>query len=308
MTPLIPPALTPGDTIGIMAPSSRVSRPAVEKSKALLESHGYHVYIHPQTFAEDRASAGTAEEKSAAFHDLWRGPAIKAIMAVRGGNRAGTMLEYIDFDIIEGHPKPLIGFSDVTMLLNAISGKTGLVTFHGPVLTWLIKGQKKDGLEQIFTLLNGEDAALPMDEAQILKEGTAQGPLYGGNLSIFTSLIGTPYMPDCRGALLFLEDLADEWSRYDRMFIQLRNAGILGQIGGLIIGDLSGEDTGGTPFGFTLTDILNEHTRGYDIPIITNAPFGHRGPLYTLPVGAPAELRAEKGKISLEFLGPAVQK
>lgn len=287
---IIPPSLLPGDTIGIMAPSSRANPENIKKLKVLLEKRGYKVFVHPQTFIKRHQSAGTGMEKAAAFHDLMRRDDIKAIFFSNGGNRAGTMLEHLNFDRIAANPKIIMGYSDVTALLNAIHAKTGLITYHGPMARSFLSLQKKQ-IDQCFALLSGKKSALEMPKAKIIKSGKATGPLIGGNLSVLCSLLGTPYQPDFKNAILFLEDIGEETSHIDRYLWQLRNAGVLHQIKGLILGSFSDmKDTGQTKYGFALKDCVEAVTADLKIPVLMNAPFGHGKELYTLPVGLKSSL------------------
>ena len=287
----LPLPLLPGDTIGIMAPSSRANKDNVAKLQTLLEKRGYKVFIHPQTFLIDHQSAGSGMEKAAAFHDLIRRDDIKAIFFSNGGNRACTMLEHLNFDRIAKNPKIIMGYSDVTALLNAIQVKTGLITYHGPMARSFLSLPKKQ-VDQCFDLLSGKAKILEMPKAKILKAGTAKGKLIGGNLSVLCSLLGTPYQPDFKNAILFLEDIGEETSHIDRYLWQLRNSGALHQIKGLVLGSFSDmKDTGQTKYGFTLKDCVEAVTADLKIPVLMNAPFGHGKDLYTLPLGASAALK-----------------
>lgn len=298
------PALCKGDTIGVMAPSSRVDRAKVETGVAALKSLGYGVYVHPQTFKKRGSSAGTAKEKAKALHDLFKNPEIKAILCARGGNRAGTMLPHLDFNLIRKHPKAVMGYSDITALLNAIYAETGLVGFHGPMLHGIGGGKpNKRQIAQGLALLSGEAADIPMPRAKVLRPGTAKGRLVGGNLSLICSLMGTKWQPDFKGALLFLEDCDDELSRYDRMLQQLSNAGVYKQVAGVIFGGFTGnKDSGSLPFGLTMEEIFREALGSAKIPAIMNAPFGHGKDLYTFPVGGIARLKASKQSTTLSIL------
>lgn len=296
LNPIKPPALNKGDTIGIFAPSSYVEKERVETGKRLLEEKGYNVYIHPQSHARHNQSAGTSEEKISALHDLFKDPAIKAIMAAGGGNRAMHILGEIDYGLIAANPKIFIGFSDITTLLNAIYTKTGLITFHGPVLTTL---EKIDCFNGLLKLLSGNFTNYPMENCQTLKSGNAAGQLIGGNLNLLHYLAGGKYMTLPDRAILFLEDTDEELSHIDKMLLHLKHNGIFDKISGLICGEFSNLKDSGRPFGFTMDDLLLEHTKEYDIPVVTNAPFGHGKVLYTMPVGITASLTASDDNISL---------
>ncbi len=285
---LTPPPLSPGDTIGVMAPSSRIDASDLENGAEVLRRKGYKVFLHPQCHEKLHQSAGTNEQKRDALHDLVTNPEIKAVFFATGGNRAMHILDLLDYDLIRKHPKIYMGFSDNTALLNAITAKTGIVTYHGPTVKRLVKNPQVDFN---LSLLSGNKKEIPMTGAKILREGNAKGTLIGGNLSLFQYLVESGEIPNPNGAILFLEDIAEEYSRIDRDFCYLRRCGLLDEIGGLVLGQFSDMRDSGTPFGFTFEDIIEEHTSGLNIPILVNAPFGHAEDLYVLPVGQRAELK-----------------
>lgn len=300
---LKPAALKPGDTIGVMAPSSYAEKKSVLAARDFLQGKGFNVLLHPQYETRHNQSAGTHAEKLAALYDLFKNPDVKAIIAARGGNRALHLLERLDFSVIAENPKIFMGFSDVTALLNAFYCKTGLVTFHGPVLTWLSKpGMYDFNME----LLAGGTPEYPMEQCRVLRPGSAEGKLAGGNLSVFHLMPGTDFDPVCKGALLFLEDVSEEINNLDRMLLHLRRRGVFGKISGLICGGFTELKDSGTPYGFTLDDLVMEHTEGYDFPVVLDAPFGHGDQLYAFPLGIPARLVAKNNNVSLELMESAV--
>lgn len=305
-----PPVLRPGDTIGIMAPSSRTDKDAVAAGKAGLEKRGYKVFVHPQTYKQAAQSAGYARDKARALHDLFKNDDISAIIAARGGNRAGTILEHLDMKLIRQHPKILMGYSDVTTLLNAITVETGLVTFHGPVLGDFRGVHNPTGrsLKQALDILTGTTTDIPLGaRCKIMRPGRVRGTLIGGNLSLIVSLLGTPWQPRFKNTLLFLEDCHEEYSRIDRMILHLRLAGVFDEISGLICGTFTDmTDTGRQPFGLSLADIIRQHTAGYRFPVVMNAAFGHGRHRPALPVGAVAALQARTGNSRLTLDAPAV--
>lgn len=296
-----PPALKPGQKIGVFAPSSYVEKSDIEKSKAVLEKRGYEVFIHPQTYERLNQSAGTHLQKALAFQGLWQRDDIDVLWAAGGGNRCLHLLESLNFKALKAKSKILIGFSDVTALLTAVYTHTGLTVFHGPVFKNLHRyGQ----LDHCLNLLGGKNAPYPAEDFKVISEGAASGPLIGGNLSIFQYL--PQMLPGAfwRGAILFLEDCNEELSKIDRMFLYLKRTGILENTAGLICGQFTEMRETGRPYGFTLPDIVREHTENFDIPVIMNAPFGHGQALFTLPVGHTAVLTTSPPGLKLE--GPAV--
>lgn len=287
---ITPPALKIGDTIGIMAPSSRVHQTDIDACTAFLHSHGFETYVHPQTFETLHQSAGTNEQKRDAFHDLVRNKKIAAIFFATGGNRALHLLDLIDYKLVRDHPKIYMGFSDNTALLNAITARTGIITYHGPTAKRLPTTPQA---EFNLRLLKGEEDVIPLLGATAHHKGTAEGFLIGGNISLFQYLIHSGDMPDAYGAILFLEDCYEEWSRIDRTFCLLKRSGVFDKISGLILGQFTNMLDTGTPFGFTLDDIVAEHTAGLHIPIIKNAPFGHDAALnIIMPIGQKVRLES----------------
>jgi muramoyltetrapeptide carboxypeptidase len=277
-------------TIGIIAPSSRGE--INPENIAALEARGHSVVIHPQCYLEDHQSAGTAAQRAEAVMDVFRDKHIDIIMAAQGGNRSMHILPHLDFDVISKNAKPFISFSDGTALLNAIYAKTGLTGFHGPTLSRITRAGAAE-LDQMFACLSSHPNTVDLSASTVLHGGRVTAPMVGGNLSVFASLCGTPYMPDYRGKIVFLEDIGDQLSRYDRMLAQLRLAGVFDQAAAVIFGVMHSEgDSSVTPFGFSVDDILREHTAHLKVPVLINAPFGHKGPLPTFPIGGMATLDA----------------
>jgi muramoyltetrapeptide carboxypeptidase len=285
-------------TIGIIAPSSRGE--IAPESIAALEARGHSVVIHPQCYLEDHQSAGTAQQRADAVMDVFSDRHIDIVMAARGGNRSMHILPYLDFDVIAKNAKPLISFSDGTALLNAIYTKTGMTGFHGPTLSRIARAGVAE-FDQMFACLQGRPNSVDLSASTVLHGGRVTAPMVGGNLSVFTSLCGTPYMPDCRGKIVFLEDIGDQLSRYDRMLAQLRLAGVFDAAAAVIFGVMHAEgDSSVTPFGFELDAIVREHTAHLKTPVLIHAPFGHKGLLPTFPVGGMVTLDAGAGTLLIE--------
>ena len=300
-----PQALRKGDRIGIMSPSSVTKKKDLEPGLAILRERGFEVYVHPQTFSARRSSAGTEAEKTAALKDLLTDRDIRAIFAAGGGNHSLFLLPELDYALVRKNPKIVMGFSDNTALLNAFNARADLTTFHGPVVKWL---PRTEDLDQCFALLAGKKTAYPMNEAEIMRKGAAEGRLIGGNLTLMNYLSGTKYMPKMDGAILFIEDINEEYSNIDRLFWRLRASGVLDKISGLVVGQLTNpKDTGKRPYGFTIAEIIERNIQGLNIPVIMNAPFGHVDRFYTMPVGSPAKLNTRGGRVTLSLSEPAVK-
>lgn len=271
-----------------MAPSSYIDKADIEAGKAVLEAMGYTVIIHPQTHAHIHQSAGTSGQKADAFHDLLKQPKINAIMFAAGGNRALHWADKIDLDLVRAHPKPIMGFSDCTVPLNIISAKTGLVTYYGPTLRWLMTHPNNTlDRAQAIAIFGQTQKSITLDGAEVMRAGSMRGRLVGGTASLMQYLLNDI---DFEGKILCLEDWNIETSRLDLLLRAMRRAGVFHAISGLILGTFDNLQDTGRPFGFTLLDILNDNLHGTTCPIVMNAPFGHDERLVTLPIGHVATL------------------
>ncbi|MBU6235128.1 MAG: LD-carboxypeptidase [Alphaproteobacteria bacterium] len=285
-------------TICVIAPSSRGEISPADI--AVLEANGYKVAVHPQTALADNQSAGSAQDRAKAVMDAFTNPAYDIVMAARGGNRAMHILPYLDFAAIKASGKPFIAFSDGTALLNATYARTCVTGYHGPTLSRVSKSRTEE-ITQMLDCLEGRGNRVELTGATTLQGGQAKGAMVGGNLSVFAALLGTPYMPDCAGKIVYLEDIGDQLSRYDRMLAQLRLAGVFDKAAAVMFGVMHAEgDSSVTPFGFTTADILREHTAQLNVPVLCDVPFGHKGPLPTFPVGGRATLDADAKTLTIE--------
>ena len=307
--PFTPPAaLKPGDTIGIVGITRWIAPDTLDQVKALWESNGYNVQIHENNYSHHHEWAGDFKERAAAFTQYWNDPKINAIIAARGGNRTLHLLDYIDFDALNDTPKIIMGASDLTALLNALSHKKNITTFHGPVASRYAGSGAQKHIDETRNLLEGQQSTFDLYGAKTLNEGTAEGDLVGGNMCIFNYLLGTEYLPSLKGKILFIEDESEEVRNIDRMFLHLKRLGQLDDIAGLMIGGFSDvKNTGSVPFPYTVEDLFKEYTKGLDIPVITNAPFGHGQHLMPLPIGTRARLDVHKNSASIKCLTPAVK-
>ncbi len=288
--PIKPRALKPGDTIGIVATSSHITQDRIDEGMAALKAMGFVPRLHDKAGQRHGQFAGDEATRVAAFHDYLIDPSIHAVMAMHGGNGALHLLDLIDYGLIRANPKIIVGFSDVTALLNAVTARTGLITFHGPTLTRIARIDQASQ-KQFAALLSGKD--VPPLPATSVREGKAEGILIGGNLSALQSLIGTPYalIPD--GAILLIEDINDHVSRYDRMIGHFKNARWFEKLGGIVLGEfLNSLDNEARPFGFTIEERVRVLTDDYDFPVMAGLAVGHGEKLATLPIGGLVRLDA----------------
>lgn len=254
---------------------------------------------------KDGYLAGSDALRAADFNDAARDPQIRAIFALRGGYGTMRMLDVIDYGALAADPKVLLGYSDLTALLNAVTQRTGLVTFHGPVAAL-----SKFTENEIAWLRRAIMDTRPLGElcapgSESISPGSARGRLCGGNLSLVSALCGTPYEIDTSGALLVLEEVDEAPYRIDRMLTQLRLSGALKRASGILIGRCANCDVdeehvySAMPLRRALRDRLGD----LGIPVLAQLPIGHDGEQWTLPIGL--EARVERDRIVIDM--PAVR-
>lgn len=310
-----PPAIRGGDTIGLMIPASANWDPFdVDVVLEALAALGLKGKLGAHVFDRRGYLAGRDEDRAADFNAMVRDPEVRAIHCLRGGWGSARLLPLIDFDAVARSPKAVIGYSDVTALLLSLHARTGLITFHGPNgssewnetnVGWL---QRVTWRGEAVTFENPRQptGAIVPDEFRTrpITPGRARGRLLGGNLTVLTALIGSPYLPDFTDAILFLEDVQEAPYRIDRMLVQLKLAGVLERVRGVVWGTCSKCDPGEGFGSLTIPDVLDDHVRSLGVPAYHGAMIGHMGRQFTLPVGAEVELDADRG--TLRMLGPAV--
>jgi muramoyltetrapeptide carboxypeptidase len=303
-----PPRLKAGDSIAITSPAGAVWDDAqVEKFSGILKSFGFNIVLGNTIKLRNGYLAGTDDERAKELKIFFADKNIKGIFSMKGGWGCARILEKLDYKLISQNPKVLIGFSDITTLLNAIYAKTGLITFHGPVGNsgW------NDFTSEVFksVIMNGESvrfASGPKSEEIItLNKGKAKGILIGGNLTIMSSLVGTEYLPDFKNKILFLEETTEEPYRIDRMLTQLKIAGHLSKLSGIVIGKFVKCEAEEPEKAFTFMQVLEQQIKPLGIPAYYGAKIGHIEDKLTVPIGIESELDADKGILTL--LETAVQ-
>lgn len=297
-----------GDTIGIAASAGPIRHESeVREFQKVLHDMGFKTRLGKNVFDKHGYFSANDEDRAEEFMEFITDDSIDAIFFTRGGWGCARILEFLDFEQIGQHPKIIMGFSDITTLLNAISAKTGLITFHGPGgnSTW-----NPYSVNYIKRLLIQAEAVTyrndPKEDAPIIvyRSGKASGDFYGGNLSVISGLIGSEYLPDWTGKILFLEDVSEEPYRIDRMLTHLKLAGVFDQVNGVVLGNFrkcSPEEPGRS---FTLEEVFQQHFSEAKVPVFYGAQIGHIRNKYTVPVGAQVEMDAETGTI--DVLAPTV--
>lgn len=314
---IIPEGLKEGDTIGIVSPAGAIfeSEP-YEIARESFEALGLQVKFGEFTKSRYGHLAGTDEERASELMQMFADPEIKAIIALRGGSGAARILDKLDYGIIKKNPKIFMGYSDITALHLAIHKKTGLVTFHGPVAvsTWNSFSTKyfkslffeREAVEYSNPTDKGDELTQTSNRIRTITPGTAKGRLLGGNLSVLTGIMGTPYFPeDWKGKILYIEEIGEKIYAVDRMMTQLQLGGVLEQISGFVFGKCNDCEPGGNGYGsLTLEEVIDHYLKPLNIPAFSGAMIGHIANNATIPNGIEAEMDADMGTIKL--LRPAV--
>ena len=294
---LKPPALRPGDRVRVIAPGGPFDRESFDAGLAVLAKR-YRPTFHQDLFTARRYLAGDdhrrAEELASAIAD----PETRAIFCARGGYGAMRLLPSLSLQ--HAPLKALVGFSDVTALHLAFQA-AGRISFHGPVVTQLGK-QPHESAQRLFAVLESTGPAPALEGATSLVAGDAEGPLIGGNLSVLTRLLGTPFLPNLEGAVLLLEDVGERPYRLDRMWTHLALAGVFHRISGIVLGTFTRCEEKGERY--TSTDVLRELAGATGLPCASGFAIGHGEANLAVPLGCRVRLDATRGQ--LKFLERAM--
>jgi len=293
---IYPKPLKKGDVIGIIAPSRPIYnyRPEIAAGLKSLEKMGFKLKFGQNLNKHFYYAAGTPAEKANDFNKMFRDPKVKAIFCATGGSSANQILDEIDWTAVKNNPKYFWGYSDISVLLLAIYKKTGLVTYHGPDVYSLATLNSKPR-QLTFDLLTQETKKSTFDYPsvfEVIRPGQAQGKLLGGNITLINSLLGTEYCPDYKGAILFWEEVGESPAMLDFKLQQLKLAGVLSKISGMVIGHLSGcRDKKYPRDNRSINDIILVITKKYKFPIIKVNYFGHdTNNFYPFPIGGQAQI------------------
>ncbi len=326
-----PPKLSTGDTIGVIAPATPFTprlppayRAQFARSVACLEGLGFDVHVPSSITSKSQCAYVSPEARAQEVNDLFAQPAIRAVIALVGGRSANALLPYLDWQRIAGQPKIILGYSAVSALLVGIHSRTGLVTYHGPMLLNgfgefpSMLAYSRNQIENV--LMNPECSGpchppdewttdYPRDDSpralqkqkgwRWLRSGQSRGCLIGGNLATLCTLAGTPFWPSFKDAVLFLEEVKTGPSvlqEIDQSLAQLAMLGVFDEIKGLVVGKLNDA----TAYEIRMFDhLICRHTAAYDFPILSQVDLGHTDPKLTLPIGIHASLDSASKQFSL---------
>jgi muramoyltetrapeptide carboxypeptidase len=309
MSVYIPPARLPdGAVIGICAPSGAVNEDRLQKGVDALKRAGYRVKVVGCTGQDWRYFSATDEMRLTAFHSLLRDPEVSMIMAARGGYGISRLLDCIDYDLLAASQQILIGFSDFTALHLAALAVAKKVTFAGPMAAADFLGVQPEDqawMEQyLWRTLRGETVSVALDPLADGGQAMIEGPIWGGNLTVLASLVGTRFFPDVSGGLLFLEDVDEQPYAVERTLLQLEHAGVFAQQKALILGGFTNcAPTNASRYPYSMAHVIETLRERLTIPVITGLPFGHIQRKITIPVGMNAQISINRGNPALSFSG-----
>lgn len=310
-TPRIkPPALRPGDVVGIVAPASNIKRADLEPGCEALRRAGYRPFYFDSIFDQDLYFAGSVERRRNELQEMFERDEVRAIVCARGGYGANYLLENFDLQTIKNHPKIFVGYSDITTLLTYFADAASLVTFHGPMAAkdWT----HEDGVDLASwqaALSGASPWNLPLGEDPGvigLADGDAEGILYGGCLSLLASSLGTPYEIRTEDTILFMEDVAAKPFQVDRMLMQLKLAGKFERVRGIVFGEML-DCVQTANQGYTLQEVVRRVVGDLGIPVAYGLRSGHvtcRN--ITLSFGIRARLTVKGSGVRLSMLDAAI--
>ncbi|MBN1351688.1 LD-carboxypeptidase [candidate division KSB1 bacterium] len=309
-----PPRLNPGDTIGIIAPASTpFEASAIREGKEAMESLGFKVKLGKYVRKKYGYLAGIDKQRLKDLHDMFEDDAVRAIITIRGGYGSGRLLDKIDYNLIQRKPKILVGYSDISALHLGIHKMTNLVTFHGPVALSTFNEYSTNYFMKILTSSTaiGKIEEPPRDNPrqlssgyEAIREGLASGPLIGGNLTMVTATLGTPFEIVTKGKIVFLEEVGEEPYDLDRMLTQLSLAGKLADAAGIVIDKCAkcGPAEYKPAFSNTLSieEVIHDRLHDLKCPVLFGFSLGHVANKPTLPLGIMATLDTYSGTLSID--------
>ena len=296
----LPPLLTAGARVALVAPAGPLRDPEeLDTAVANARSLGWEPVPGAHVLARRDYLGGADAERLQDLNAALADDDVDAVWCVRGGYGSMRILPHVEWASLARRPRALIGFSDVTALHAGASTRCGLVTYHAPTARGALTEFSRASL--VRAVVEGRDPCGRADAARTVRGGHAQGRLVGGNLALLAALVGTPFAPDYRGALLVLEDIGEPAYRIDRMLTQLRLSGALGQIAGLVVGHFTEAAPGHELSPHTLDALLVEAADVAGVPAIVGAPLGHIDDQWTIPLGATARLDADALTLTVEL-------
>ncbi len=303
---ILKPLLKTGDAIGFITPAGFIDEEKLSIAVKNIEAFGLNVFYYDSVLEKSGYLAGNDESRLKEFHSMYENNDIKAIICVRGGYGTTRLLDNIDYSLIKQNPKPLIGYSDITALINAIYKKTGIIGFHGVVGSGDFTDYTSSNFKNIF-FGNSEDVVTELFEKHretsfVINEGIASGELAGGNLALLVSVLGTPYDVSWQDKIVFLEDIGEAPYKIDRMLTQLISAGKFNNVKGIIFGQFRGcePEKKDEKNSFSLKEVIINRIKPMNIPSVYGFSFGHIKNQAIFPVGIKADFNTDNFSVSIK--------
>jgi muramoyltetrapeptide carboxypeptidase len=285
----VPTRIKAGDTIGIVAPAGPFDRKTFFRGTRIIEDMGFKVFIPPGLFEKNSYLAGSDKHRVQYVNQLFADKSIDAIICARGGYGSMRILPMLDYDAIRNNPKVFVGFSDITILLSVLFTRCNLVTFHGPVVTSLADASEETKQSFFSNITSDSSLEIMLSGGRKIKSGMAAGEVCGGNLTMLCHLVGTPFAPDFKNKILFLEDRGEAPYRIDRMLVHMELAGCFKGLSGIILGAF--DECG------PIEDVIKIIVELFDkhpLPILAGLDAGHGSHNLTIPLGIEATLDADR--------------
>ncbi len=289
--------LRPGDAVALVSPAGPVAEGRVQAAVQELTAWGLRPRVYPHALERDGFLAGSDDQRIGDLNHALADPEIRAVLCTRGGYGVQRIVERLDYDAVRRDPKLVVGFSDITALHAALWVNAGLVTVHGPVAAQLEHPERYSAsLRHVLMSSEPVQVKVSADEPtfSVRTSGVAEGILLGGNLSMLSTLIGTPFMPDLEGAILLIEDVGEAPYRIDRLLTHLRNCGILQRVAGIALGQFIEPGAGNI-----MPSVLTERLCDLGIPLLGGFSIGHGHHNIAVPLGRHAVLDTHAGTLTV---------
>lgn len=297
----LPRPLKHGDIVKIVSTARKVTPEELASAKKILEEWGLTVKLGQHVFASDHQFGGTDDQRLEDLQAALDDPNVSAIFCSRGGYGTPRIVDRIQWKGFNEHPKWLVGFSDITVLLQAVQSQC-FTSLHAPMPLFFNKPEYQSSVARLKQFLFGQIESYQIETHPFNKRGEATGTLVGGNLSLIANSLGTKTAFQAKGKILFLEDIDEYLYHIDRLMLHLKRSGVLANLNGLVLGYFSDMKDNTVPFGETAYQIVARHVKEYNYPVLYGFPTGHEAPNMPLPVGMPTRLRVQDRAAMLEFL------
>ena len=296
-----PPALKKNDLIAIVGPSGFIDPKKITDCIQTLQQWGYRVTVDTETVGVYKGNyfAGTDQERTRGMQQALDDPTISAILCARGGYGMSRIIDQLDFKKFRRHPKWIIGFSDITLMHLHLNRRIRIASLHAPMAAAFMKSEDTSYLPYLQKALKGRISQYKFPAHPDNNTGHVTGELIGGNLCLLAHAVGTPSEPDVKGKILFMEDVGEHYYTIDRFLWQLKRAGWMNKIAGLLVGDFSSTKDTTLPFGKTIEQIVKD-VIPKELPVAFNLPIGHQPANITLKCGVRYTLDIRKNTVTLK--------